>query len=122
MRRKPLSTIKTLPTKLTREERDDRARSLAVHTADKIRTAAEAKICAGEYKEQIKELDKEIIRLMDATNNGVEDRQVECDIRLEGNVAHISRRDTGEMVETRPATRDELKSLQTTIYDLEGVK
>ena len=120
--RKPLTTIKTLPTKLSREERDDRARALAVNTADKIRISGEAKIAAGQYKEQLKDIDKQIIRLMDATNNGIEEREVECDIRLDGNVAHITRRDTGELVETRPATKAELRTLQTSIYDLEGVK
>lgn len=122
MNRQPLTTTKTLPTKLTREERDDRARTLATRTADKIRVGTDAKLAAGEFKEQLKEIEKEIVRLMDATNNGVEERQVECDIRLDGNVAHITRRDTGELVETRPATKSELRTLQTSIYDLEGVK
>jgi uncharacterized FlaG/YvyC family protein len=122
MIRKPLTTIKTLPTKLSREERDDRARALAVNTADKMRVTTEAKVAAGAYKEQLKDIDKQIIRLMDATNNGVEDREVECDIRLDGNVAHVTRRDTFEIVEVRPATKAELHTLQTSIYDLEGVK
>lgn len=123
--RKPLSTTKTLPTKLSREERDDRARALAARTADKLRVTAEAKISAGEFKEMLKEIEEQIIKLMDATNNGVEDREVDCHIAINDNMAYITRCDTGELVETRPASKGEIRAftakVQTNIFEIEGV-
>jgi len=116
--RRPLTTIKTLPTRLTPEERNDRGRTLALRLAHKLKVQADAKTVAAEYKEQLKEVETEILELQDAVNNSVERRQVECEIQLEGNLAHVIRKDTGDIVETRPATKKELASLQTTIYDM----
>lgn len=117
MIRKPLTEIRSLPTTLSREERDDRARALATSVADHLRVATTAKVVASDYKEQLKEIDTSIQRLQRAVNSGVEDREVKCEIHLDGNVAHIVRTDTQETVDTRPATREELRSQQTTIFD-----
>lgn len=119
--RKPLTTVKTLPTRLSSEERNDRGRTLALRLAHRMKVATDAKDTAAEFKSQLKDIDEELIELQDAVNNGVENRQVQCSIRLDGNLAHIARLDTGEIIETRPATKKELATLQTSIYDVEGV-
>ena len=116
----PQTETRTLPVKLSPEERDDRARSLARVVADQARIAAEAKRLAKDYKRFLDDLAQQSAKLSDAANTGVEEREVTCEVRLVGGLALITRTDTGELLESRPATRRELARLQTTIEDFGG--
>lgn len=111
---------RTLPVRLSLEERDDRARALARVVADQARVKAEAKSAARATKDQLGELAAQIHTLQEAANTGVEPREVDCEVRLVDNTALITRTDTGEMIESRPATKRELARLQTTIEDFGG--
>lgn len=117
----PVTIYRALPTRLSPEERDDRARELARQVREKGRVESAAKESASEFKEQIKAIDKAIFRLSEAANNGVEERDVECHEVLAGNQVTVFRRDTGEVVETRAATKQEMQRQQTTIFDVPGV-
>lgn len=114
-----ITTSRTLPTKLTPIEIDERALALAQSVAEHTRIKRAAKIAAADWKEQIDDEEEKIQKLSRAANTGVEDREVECEIRITGNVAEIVRLDTLEVVDVRPATKQELRDryVQTTIFD-----
>lgn len=116
-----VTIYRSLPTRLSQEQIDDRARELARQIRQSLAAEQSAKQSAAEHKEVMKAIGKEVTRLTDAVNNGVEYRDVECRAVTMGNETTIFRQDTGEVVETRAATKEEMERLQTSILDMPGV-
>jgi hypothetical protein len=119
MKENRTKTTRLLPVTLTPIEIDERAHALAKSAAQVARLEKSAKLAAADWKERISEEKEVSTKLMNAVNNGVEDREVQCEIRIVGNVYEVVRLDTLETVDARPATKEELRSrdYRTTIFD-----
>jgi hypothetical protein len=119
MKENRTKTTRLLPVTLTPIEIDERAHALAKSAAQVARLEKSAKLAAADWKERISKEKEVSTKLMNAVNNGVEDREVQCEIRIVGNVYEVVRLDTLETVDARPATKEELRSrdYQTTIFD-----
>jgi hypothetical protein len=117
--KKPEITSRILPVSLTDAEIDERAHALAKSVAAVTRLKKQAKMAAAEWKEKISDEEEVSNKLTNAVNSGVEDREVQCEVRISQNVAEIVRLDTFETIDVRPATKEEIRnqSYQTTIYD-----
>jgi hypothetical protein len=99
--------IKTLPCKLTDEEKLARGKDLA----DQVQTLAAhedaAKDAAKEASKRKKAIEKEIVRLSDVVHAGVEPREVICREEVEGTMVRLIRTDTNEQVDIRAQTEAE---------------
>jgi hypothetical protein len=117
--KKPVLVSRVLPVSLTEAEIDERAHALAKSVAAVTRLKKQAKMAAAEWKEKISDEEEVSNKLTNAVNSGVEDREVQCEVRISQNVAEIVRLDTFETIDVRPATKEEIRnqSYQTTIYD-----
>jgi hypothetical protein len=125
---RPLTTLGAAA-KITRPERTERRRffeflpvrvqdseKLAAHAelsrleGDRLRLKSEKREVLARFRERFNGLDVEIEKLVAKGNEGTEKRRVECAvILLATNEVEVVRLDTGEIVEKRTATADELQ-------------
>jgi uncharacterized FlaG/YvyC family protein len=98
--------VRQLPCNLTEDEVRLRGIDLAHANTQYADTKDEAKSKAKAYKDRLEKIYETIHDLKDAVRNGVEVRPVECDVLLDhyAGMVTITRRDTGDIVESRRMT------------------
>lgn len=101
---------RTLPVKLSKVEIDLKVRELALAHHEYRDVEAEKKKRTRDLTARLKDLRAAQDRLSEEIVNEQEDRLVDCDetADLEARLWQTSRRDTGEIIETRPMTADEV--------------
>lgn len=101
--------IKKLKVKLTEAEIAERGARLA-HEVSEIRKLEDRKReSAAEYKTAIDAFTQSSRTLAGIVERGEETRDVECHLTIHGDQAVIRRGDTGEVIERRNATEEELQ-------------
>lgn len=100
-----------LEVKLTKKEVSEYAEKLAQSCVTRIETEAEKKEVTGNYNAQLKNINKDISALSEAIQNGYEERDVECDERVNGekNIVEIIRLDTQEVIDARDIEQDDIQ-------------
>jgi protein subunit release factor A len=100
-----------LPVKLNDEELADRGRAVAKAVEDRAALQEEKKAADADINGKIKSQGEIIRCLSRVITTGTEDREVEVAINKDNESRMISvvREDTGEIVESRPMTADELQ-------------
>ena len=103
------TTIMRLPVTLSKDEIDAFGRQNAREVENLLHATNEKKKSAAHHKDIIERLQAEVERLTAIVNTGQDERDVECEIEYDfrQNMAHITRNDTGEFVESRAMTYDE---------------
>lgn len=96
--------VEKLPCDLTRDEMLQKAEEMATQLKERAEVELTAKESAGEFKDQMKRLDRTIADRAEEVRTGVEYRQVECTERgdFRRNLVQVVRLDTGEIVRSRP--------------------
>lgn len=115
--------VENLPVRLTKREMLSKNADL-ITALDKSKTLkAEKKEAAATFREQEKEIEKEIDQLAECLKSGKERRPVECfqRTRIDERMIDTVRCDTGDIVRSRPMTIDErqlaLKELEIRAAD-----
>ena len=106
-----MKTTKRLPVQLTPEEKQERGEQLAASVEQTAALREEKKASTAEITSKIK-LSTEITRkLSRIIASGTEDRDVECDATkdFERKTVTTYRSDTGEQVDQRPMSAEELQ-------------
>ena len=103
------SLTKTLLVKLTTEELTEKSQELAQATQDYSAEQKRQEDVKAQLKARLTEIDSKRFQLAYIVSRREEEREVRCDIVANMNtlVAHITRRDTGEIVSSRPLTDKE---------------
>lgn len=111
--------FRKLPVKLTEDERRTKTDQLVAKIQVRDGLEEDAKGAAADFKSRIKSCDTEIDQLSREIREWKETRDVECfeAVRHDRGVMELIRRDTLDVVEHRPLTRDEL---QTNLFPIEG--
>ncbi len=104
-------TERWLPVELTEQERADAAVTVVSLTAEIAQLEADKKAAMERLRDQIKSAEAERTRQVERHKTGQENRTVEVAEVLypEARVVRTVRLDTGEVLEVRPATGDELQ-------------
>lgn len=107
----PDMEIRILPVKLDHETLFARGQELGKKESDLAKLAEDKKAAASKFKSKIEECAAEITKLSSAVNTGYEDQEIGCSWRLDyqRKCAELFRDDTGEIVQSRPLTREELQ-------------
>lgn len=119
-----MAIMKSLPVKLTKEEVRTKGERIAELVIDVVDIEDEKKTVTKEYAARLKALGKEIRGLSREVRSGEEEREVECEERIDHgrNVIEIVRMDTGEVVAHRPMEDyDRQRELQEIEGTLDGV-
>lgn len=99
---------RSLPVRLSREERELRASQLTETIAKHDQVDGERKAAAAGYKASVDRLNEEIRKLATAVRSGVEHRDVEIEERPTHDfMINVYRIDTEELVDTRSMTDSE---------------
>lgn len=104
-----MTTVRTLPVRLTKVELEDRAKLLAKSTRDKEEATLQKKDSAAQFDATIKACDSSISRAAQAINTGVEYREVKCkrEYDWKDGRKHLMREDTFEIVESMDISQNE---------------
>lgn len=96
-----------LPVEMTADELADRTQQL-VALLDEIdaQKAALKDYTKGE-RDEIKGKEQDALKLREAVSSGAEVRDVEVDLELRSGTVFVTRLDTGEVVDQRPATDED---------------
>lgn len=108
------SFLRSLPVRLTQQEVLERGEQLA-RTVTDLRVAEEVeKARKNEVKMTLDGKKLEVERLSEVVSKREEPRQVDCEERVSvvNGIAQIVRLDTGEVIETRSLSREELADLR----------
>lgn len=111
---------KTLPVRLTEEEIALRSRMLAGAVKDREAVKLEAKASATEFKERLAEIESKITDAAEAVHTGKEHRLVVVYERIDARRFQIDiiRTDSGDIVESRAMTKEEIDDAsQTKMFD-----
>lgn len=105
-----MTHMRLLPVSLNEDETKNYALKLADICAKRKAVEEERKKAAGEFNQKIKATNETIQDLVDAIQNGFEEKEVECDERknLENNTMETIRLDNNEIIDTRELTADEM--------------
>jgi hypothetical protein len=103
--------IRKLPIHLTDDERNTKARHAASLLHEKALLEEQKRETVADYADRIKVLSAEITAASAAARTGIEEREVEVSPRPNNDrlVVEFYRDDTGDLVETRPMTEDEVR-------------
>lgn len=110
------TVMRSLPVKLTDEEKKDRGQLMAQQVQAIKRLELELAAIKAEFKGKLQAANTAISLYSDTVANGVEYREVECEQvpdRVEG-VVRIKRLDIGEVVAVRTMTRTEMNEAMRT--------
>lgn len=99
-----------LPVTLTENEILERSKALAETLQTKRRVENEKANEMRNYGEQLKDLAGEIAKLGQVVATGEESRSVNCEQRHNEGRIEVVRLDTGEVIESREASGDELQN------------
>jgi len=101
---------KTLSCPLTPEQLEARGQELATTCEEILRLEDEKSFVAKQFKEKIEPLEERRTIVARQVRTKSEDREVECEIMLvrDDGVVRTIRLDSGELVDSRAATIDEL--------------
>lgn len=107
----PEPIFEVLPVDLTSEQIAQRGQLLAACQVDIEKLKADKKDSAAEFKRKIEDLEAQAKKLSHAITAGTEEREVECDERLnlDEKIVEIVRRDTGEVVRKRRVEDEDLQ-------------
>jgi hypothetical protein len=102
---------RTLPVRLTEDEITQRGRAIAKFVKDQTEIEEAKKTAMSGFKEKLDVCAESIGKLSRSITTGEEDREVECHWNKDfgRRVADLIRNDTGEVVETRPLSADEMQ-------------
>lgn len=105
------TVTRRLPVKLTDEERLAYAREQAREVIAMAQCELEKKEVVSGFAEKIAGHKKEIARLSQVVDRGIEDRKIDCSMRIDAYLGKvtITRTDTGEIIESRPMTPQEMQ-------------
>lgn len=114
--------IRRLPIQLTDAERNVKARHAASLVHERTMLEEQKKETAAEYAERIKDLSTKITAAVEAARTGIEERDVEVNPKPnnEAFVVEFYRDDTGELVESRPMTDEEIRVARQRELPLRG--
>jgi len=103
--------IRKLPIHLTDDERNTRARHAASLLHERALIEEQKRETVADFADRIKELTAEINAASTAARTGIEEREVEVSPKPNNErfVMEFYRDDTGDLVETRPMTEDEVR-------------
>lgn len=107
-----MKTLKrNLPVNLTQDERHVKALEMAAALSEYDDAESEKKEATRELTAKMKELRARATALREEVSTGKADRLVDCieEANLIGRIWEVFRTDTGERVETRPMTNDEIE-------------
>lgn len=106
---KKIRIERTLPCALTPEQSRKAAQDAAAKLLERERLETELKNLTREKRAQIAECQKEFIRLVVASGQAIEERQVECEQKTNYKLGtvEVTRLDTGDLVEARELRPDE---------------
>lgn len=106
----PVETqVRELPCALTPAEVAARADEAAFCVSEIERIKDARKLAVGEFKTQLEEVQARLAVLSEQVRSKVERREVECHVFLERNCAEVIRTDTGELVQQRALSQDEMQ-------------
>jgi hypothetical protein len=113
------TVTRKVPYRLTEEERLLRSDELAIATREMYEAEAHRKAVAKELKGKVDELQEKVKELSAIVEEKTELRPTECQwARDDGRKTMVLLRvDTGEVIETRPMTEDELALRQVDLFD-----
>jgi hypothetical protein len=109
---KPATVEEYLRYEFSREELQDRAKSLAMNVQRQTQTQEEQKAAQAQFKERLERLTSEVGKLSRDINNGWEMRNILCRVLYHSptqGTKRIVREDTGELVREQPMTRSEMQ-------------
>lgn len=103
--------LRKLPIHLTDDERNTKARHAASLLHEKALLEEQKRETVADFADRIKEISAEISAASAAARTGIEEREVEVSPRPNNDrlVVEFYRDDTGDLVETRPMTEDEVR-------------
>lgn len=103
--------IRKLPIHLTDDERNTKARHAASLLHERALLEERKRETVADYADKIKELTTEINAASTAARTGIEEREVEVSPKPNNDrlLVEFYRDDTGDLVETRPMTEDEIR-------------
>lgn len=103
--------LRKLPIHLTDDERNTKARHAATLVHERSLLEEQKREVVADYADRLKALAAEITAATEAARTGIEEREVEVSPRPNNDrlVVEFYRADTGDLVETRPMTEDEVR-------------
>ena len=111
--------MRECPVKLTEAEKNERGYQMGLQVKAKAAAEREKETANAGFKSRIQTAEAAITRFSQVLVSGEEYREVECDQipnRVEG-ICQIVRKDTGEIVTTRPLTDKEMHKLMQMSLD-----
>ena len=108
----PNTFLRELECRLTDEDLKVRGQDLATTIDDKVEVEEKKAEANSGFSSKLKHLNKSIVELAQVVRTRTEIRRVECvkEVDTFNRETSIVRRDTGECIETRPATTQELET------------
>jgi hypothetical protein len=110
--KKPVVVEEYLRYEFSREELQDRAKTLAMNVQRQTQTQEEQKAAQAQFKERLERLTSEVGKLSRDINNGWEMRNIICHVAFHSPVQgtkRIIREDTGELVREMAMARSEMQ-------------
>jgi hypothetical protein len=103
--------LRKLPIHLTDDERNTKARHAASLLHERALLEERKRETVADFADRIKELTTEINAASTAARTGIEEREVEVSPKPNNErlLVEFYRDDTGDLVETRPMTEDEIR-------------
>lgn len=105
-----MTEFRLLPVSLNKKEIESYALKLAEVCAHRTQVEDERKKAMGDFNQQIKADNETIKNLVEAIQNGYEEKDIECDYKKnpEAGTMETIRLDTREVIDTRPLEANEL--------------
>lgn len=113
-------TKMSLPHNMAPDEIEDRAREMALLHQEEARLDAERRVKAAEYRKKLAELDLQMTQLAIVLESGIELRDVDVLVERDRQekILRIRRADTGEIVESRAMSEEDLQEEMFTGADV----
>lgn len=105
---------------LTESERNERGRQVSRLVRHYRAVEEEKKETAKEFSDKLKEIRTGMDKAAAAAETGQEERMVECRVVIRGMQKDVYREDTGECIESRTLSDEELESVDANSGEEEG--
>jgi hypothetical protein len=103
--------VEKLPVRIERDKVEAKAKKMAIVIREREEVLEEKREANAEYRSKLNHFDEQLTELAASVESATEAKNVECiDYLLPTNEIQTVRTDTGEVVETRAATSDELQA------------
>lgn len=116
--------LRKLPIHLTDDERNTKARHAASLLHERALIEEQKRETVADFADRLKELTAEINAASTAARTGIEEREVEVSPKPNNErfVMEFYRDDTGDLVETRPMTEDEIRVARQQSLPMRGAE